>query len=45
MEELVDESYLVEYTLREMDSLAPPTEAESDRSAIEGSRDVVMLES
>ncbi|KAL2262700.1 hypothetical protein VTK26DRAFT_351 [Humicola hyalothermophila] len=27
MEELVDESYLVEYTLQEMDSLAPPLEA------------------
>ncbi|KAL8363876.1 hypothetical protein RB601_009570 [Gaeumannomyces tritici] len=45
MEELVDESYLVEYTLREMDSLAPPAEAEPDRNMIEGSQDVVMLES
>ena len=27
MEELVDESYLVEYTLQEMDSLAPALEA------------------
>jgi U3 small nucleolar RNA-associated protein 13 len=33
-EELVDESYLVEYTLREMDSLAPPP----------GVQDVVMSE-
>ncbi|KAL2119312.1 hypothetical protein VTJ04DRAFT_6272 [Mycothermus thermophilus] len=36
IEELVDESYLVEYTLREMDSLAPP--------AAEGEGDVVMAE-
>ncbi|KAI6359698.1 hypothetical protein MCOR25_006965 [Pyricularia grisea] len=41
LEELVDESYLVEYTLQEMDSLAPPM----DVPAIEEtSRDVVMLE-
>lgn len=33
-EELVDESYLVEYTLHEMDSLVPPS----------GSQDVVMSE-
>lgn len=28
MEELVDESYLVEYTLQEMDSLAPSLDGE-----------------
>jgi len=35
MEELVDESYLVEYTLREMDALAPA-------EGLDGTRDVVM---
>ena len=39
MEELVDESYLVEYTLQEMDSLAPALENGS-----EGSGDVLMLD-
>jgi U3 small nucleolar RNA-associated protein 13 len=35
MEELVDESYLVEYTLQEMDSLAPPAlEGEQDGDAV-----------
>lgn len=34
MEELVDESYLVEYTLQEMDSLAPPLEALGDGDAV-----------
>ncbi|GAB1314191.1 U3 small nucleolar RNA-associated protein 13 [Madurella fahalii] len=34
MEELVDESYLVEYTLQEMDSLAPPLEALEDGDAV-----------
>ncbi|KAH6636976.1 WD40-repeat-containing domain protein [Chaetomium tenue] len=35
MEELVDESYLVEYTLQEMDSLAPPSlEALEDGDAV-----------
>ncbi|KAL2023942.1 hypothetical protein VTK56DRAFT_719 [Thermocarpiscus australiensis] len=38
MEELVDESYLVEYTLQEMDSLAPSLEAR------EQDADVVMTE-
>ncbi|KAK4103968.1 WD40 repeat-like protein [Parathielavia hyrcaniae] len=34
-EELVDESYLVEYTLQEMDSLAPPAlEGEQDADAV-----------
>lgn len=35
IEELVDESYLVEYTLQEMDALAPPLEApEQDGDAV-----------
>ncbi|CAJ2508081.1 Uu.00g092670.m01.CDS01 [Anthostomella pinea] len=40
MEELVDESYLVEYTLREMDSLAPSLD--SMKLVEDGSTDVVM---
>ncbi|ORY71254.1 WD40-repeat-containing domain protein [Pseudomassariella vexata] len=39
MEELVDESYLVEYTLQEMESLAPPL-AEISLDSIDG--DIVM---
>ncbi|RKU46016.1 U3 small nucleolar RNA-associated protein 13 [Coniochaeta pulveracea] len=35
LEELVDESYLVEYTLREMDSLAPPTVGSADQLMID----------
>ena len=34
MEELVDESYLVEYTLQEMDALAPPLETIEDADAV-----------
>jgi len=37
-EELVDESYLVEYTLREMDALAPPVKTNED------GEDVLMIE-
>ncbi|KAK0668921.1 WD40-repeat-containing domain protein [Cercophora samala] len=40
MEELVDESYLVEYTLREMDALAPPVQAIKEN----GEEDVDMIE-
>ncbi|KAI0471949.1 WD40-repeat-containing domain protein [Xylariaceae sp. FL0804] len=40
MEELVDESYLVEYTLREMDSLAPALADEAYEE--DGDQDVVM---
>lgn len=39
LEELVDESYLVEYTLREMDALAPSMD-----EIMDGERDVMMLE-
>ncbi|KAL2266419.1 hypothetical protein VTJ83DRAFT_5771 [Remersonia thermophila] len=43
IDELVDESYLVEYTLREMDSLAPPAlEERGGEGGEEG--DVVMAE-
>lgn len=43
MEELVDESFLVEYTLQEMDNFAPSTdEAAMDRIGVDG--DVVMAE-
>jgi U3 small nucleolar RNA-associated protein 13 len=35
LEELVDESYLVEYTLREMDSLAPSMGGPSDQMMID----------
>jgi U3 small nucleolar RNA-associated protein 13 len=35
LEELVDESYLVEYTLREMDSLAPYIGGPSDQMMID----------
>ncbi|KAK4137477.1 WD40 repeat-like protein [Trichocladium antarcticum] len=34
MEELVDESYLVEYTLQEMDALAPPMAVLEDADAV-----------
>lgn len=39
MEELVDESYLVEYTLQEMEDLAPTLD-----SAVEANGDVLMLD-
>lgn len=42
LEDLVDESYLVEYTLQEMDSLAPITEREDILVAGSGKQDVVM---
>jgi len=40
MEELVDESFLVEYTLREMDALAPAVRGEAGAE----DRDVIMME-
>ncbi|KXH38154.1 WD repeat domain-containing protein [Colletotrichum simmondsii] len=40
-DELVDESYLVEYTLREMDSLAPP--AIEDVAMEDAAADVIMV--
>ena len=45
MEELVDESYLVEYTLQEMDSLAPVAELEdiAMKELDEGQMDTVMV--
>lgn len=42
MEELVDESYLVEYTLREMDDLAPMLE-EGDAMDVDGQADTIMV--
>ncbi|GAO19771.1 hypothetical protein UVI_02044240 [Ustilaginoidea virens] len=43
MEELVDESYLVEYTLREMDSLAPVEQGDVGmRELDDGQADTVM---
>lgn len=42
MEELVDESYLVEYTLREMDDLAPALE-EGDAMDVDGQADTIMV--
>ncbi|ROT39308.1 WD domain-containing protein [Sodiomyces alkalinus F11] len=42
MEELVDESYLVEYTLQEMDGLAPALDDVVMRDAEDGGRDVIM---
>ncbi|KAI3551072.1 WD repeat domain-containing protein [Colletotrichum abscissum] len=41
-DELVDESYLVEYTLREMDSLAPPA-IEDDVAMEDAAADVIMV--
>lgn len=43
LEDLVDESYLVEYTLQEMDSLAPTSDGD-DALMVDGQRDVVMAE-
>lgn len=45
MEELVDESYLVEYTLQEMDSLAPVAEPEdvAMKELDDGQMDTVMV--
>ncbi|PHH83794.1 hypothetical protein CDD82_2666 [Ophiocordyceps australis] len=45
MEELVDESYLVEYTLQEMDSLAPQNKADDVemKEADEGQVDSIMV--
>ncbi|KAG5996102.1 hypothetical protein E4U54_002648 [Claviceps lovelessii] len=44
MEELVDESYLMEYTLQEMDSLAPVETSDVPMKELgEGSGDVVMV--
>lgn len=42
MEELVDESYLVEYTLREMDDLAPALE-DGDAMDVDGQPDTIMV--
>lgn len=42
MEELVDESYLVEYTLREMDDLAPALE-DVDGMDVDGQADTIMV--
>ncbi|KAF3804470.1 putative U3 small nucleolar RNA-associated protein 13 [Colletotrichum gloeosporioides] len=42
MDELVDESYLVEYTLREMDSLAPAIEDVAMDDAMDVERDAIM---
>ncbi|KAH0425738.1 u3 small nucleolar rna-associated protein [Colletotrichum camelliae] len=42
MDELVDESYLVEYTLREMDSLAPAIEDVAMEDAMDVERDTIM---
>lgn len=42
LEELVDESYLVEYTLQEMDSLAPVTDREDGLLTESGQQDVIM---
>ncbi|OHW91587.1 U3 small nucleolar RNA-associated protein [Colletotrichum incanum] len=42
-DELVDESYLVEYTLREMDSLAPAIEDVVMGNAIEAEGDAIMV--
>ncbi|OHF02823.1 WD repeat domain-containing protein [Colletotrichum orchidophilum] len=41
-DELVDESYLVEYTLREMDSLAPAIEDVAMEDAVDVERDAIM---
>ncbi|KID87591.1 small nucleolar ribonucleoprotein complex subunit [Metarhizium guizhouense ARSEF 977] len=44
MEELVDESYLVEYTLQEMDSLAPMEDSNASlRGLDDGQGDAVMV--
>ena len=42
MEELVDESYLMEYTLQEMDGLAPPIDRLQLGSGTELDEDVIM---
>ncbi|OLN82072.1 putative U3 small nucleolar RNA-associated protein 13 [Colletotrichum chlorophyti] len=41
-DELVDESYLVEYTLREMDSLAPAIDDVVMEDAVDGERNAIM---
>ncbi|KAM0254355.1 hypothetical protein ACHAQJ_006887 [Trichoderma viride] len=44
MEELVDESYLVEYTLQEMDSLAPTLQGDTIKELGEGAHtDTIMI--
>ncbi len=44
IEELVDESYLVEYTVQEMDSLAPPLEEESALMGSTKQGDTIMTD-